>query len=501
MDFEVLGATAASKQPVWVIQPDPKSEGFIPTTSRRVGSLFKTTPQHGLLPTNCHAVRMDIASIDVAELFVQNRKVATTSSQGLKLTRIAEALSELSQQDKKQSVLIPRPLATRIDEYKKRYKGDTQLLSVTPAETLTYPLTETKNPLTLPPVFISDAALLSSLDIPLRQCHVVPTRATYYDAPFSLEVKQSRGRSNCYFTATLTSLMNNHETVKELLNNITINTHAFAHCAKTSGHGYTTFTIVFRDHYTKEPVPVTVTCDLLFDQYDQSLYSISDVTLYPLVEKCFHGYLVAKTIQLTELFHQLRPAPKMTALSGATHKPKPIIRSQTQVTDTDWVGAANELLSGDKRSILDLGRASLAYETLSLSLATKPDASHLLPYRLLDLEEEDLQLLHKHIDEGKAAVIGSKKVLALHLGDIFRGLKPNHMYAVLSTGYQDSDDNIVSGFFIYDPYGEQHADLRELKIEVTRRTQLVHGNLTSSALKFIPTDHMSALFQRITLYG
>lgn len=165
MNYETLGATANNKQQVWVIHPDPQSKKLLPRLFQKAKARFDKGQTHGLSPTYCHAVRNDITEIPFQSLFLSNRKVVTTSQKDVTPSTIAEAASQLHERDKVTTVLVPESIAQKIMAYQKRYTGEETLKSITPAQSTVYPLPETKNPLTLPAVFVSDPALLASLDI------------------------------------------------------------------------------------------------------------------------------------------------------------------------------------------------------------------------------------------------------------------------------------------------------------------------------------------------
>jgi len=256
--------------------------------------------------------------------------------------------------------------------------------------------------------------------------------------------------------------------------------------------------LIFRDHDTKEPVPVTVTCDLLFDQSDHSLFSDSVVTLYPLLEKAFLSYLIAKTIQLTERYSKLPPEPKQENLKGKDQKQHHDPHAEERAT---ICAASNDLLSGDKRSIIDLGRAPLAYAVLPRQSPGQVADDAPISF-LLDLTEENLQRLEQHVSGGGSAVIGTKTIQPFPKASILQGLKPHHMYVVLDKGSKILDDGSkIPGFFLLDPYGEQRAEIRALKVIDSKTPKEISGNLSSSALKFIERDQFSAHFLGGSMYG
>ncbi|GAA4651433.1 hypothetical protein GCM10023116_37170 [Kistimonas scapharcae] len=507
MDFVDLGATATQMPNVWVLRPDPKVRSF---PGKRLLKQWMAKPRHGLPPSYCYAERTDIDELPFETLFLAQRNVAKTSKTRTTLSRLAEVISTIREKKNISRAQLPDTLAQIILDYQDSYAGNPDTASRQKSRSLNrisadkennFPFYETKNPYTLPPVFASDHALLSALEITADRCHVVPTQVTHFDRASPLDVHQSREASTCYLITAISSLMKSEDKFKILCSNIFVNKPVNSKTKSAdSGDTYQTVTIIFRDHHTKERVPVTVTCDLLFDQTDHSHFSDSVVTLYPLLEKAFLSYLIAKTIQLTERYSKLPPEPKQETLKGKDQKQHHDPHAEERA---EICAASNDLLSGDKRSIIDLGRAPLAYAVLPRQSPDQDaDADDAPISFLLDLTEENLQRLEQHLSGGGSAVIGTKAIQHFPKASLLQGFKPHHMYVVLDKGSKILDDGSqIPGFFLLDPYGEQRAEIRALKVISSKIPKEVSGNLSSSALKFIERDQLSAHFLGGSMYG
>ncbi|OQX35710.1 MAG: hypothetical protein B0D91_10360 [Oceanospirillales bacterium LUC14_002_19_P2] len=147
-----------------------------------------------------------------------------------------------------------------------------------------------------------------------------------------------------------------------------------------------------------------------------------------------------------------------------------------------------------------MGSTILAYAVLPRQ-SPDQDADDAPISFLLDLTEENLQRLEQHVSGGGSAVIGTKAIQHFPKASLLQGFKPHHMYVVLDKGSKILDDGTqIPGLFLLDPYGEQRAEIRTLKVIGSKTPKEVSGNL-SSALKFIERDQLSAHFLGGSMYG
>ena len=471
----------------------PAESGYFAWLSKR-----QVSEKHGLMKTFTQNIPCTTNSRPITDMFCARRYIPNALNKPYSWSGIGETTRRWMPSSQK-TVVMPEHLAEEIKQYQKEVQAEMTdddefvWIDEPPAgmNNSTESVFQSHDCRTLPSISATDNALLQSLGHDPAHCKSIMAPVTI-DGISRFHIRQSKLRSNCYVLAPLASMLISPMAQSHIQSIISITTHTHLN-DQNNNETYTTATVLLKDHETQETIPVTVTCDPLVSERGHNIYSNNHHDLWvTIIEKAIHAYIIAKCNQI-----ETRPPNQgpNTREHDMPDDPECVFYSLQSLQEDALPDSDADDLKGDKKTIFDHGDANITYKILPYHSDTNNN-QNLKPLKALN--DDEIESLRLHINQRKPAVLATDFCYTGAAKMPLTGLKPGHIYAVLGEGYEVVNGNPgQEGVFIYDPYGEQQSEIRDLEIDDNHQ---VTADFSKGAILFEPYNTLAQRFYKATLY-